>query len=200
MSDMTMSDWTIFVRVVSPMLLHNAGVPECVLELWRPLRRAAMYFLDYREGQHQQHLIDTAQNLMAKYSLLAEQMIPDCRLNTVQLHNCVAHLAQNVRLYGPSIFRTEFWVERMMQVLKRITKYRTMCSPELVAVGSWLLKQALASGAAMDPKLPALWDMIDPDVTQFTLPDDFDADGNCITSKLVDENALHSEKVCQAIS
>jgi hypothetical protein len=195
LSDMTMSDWVVFVRVVSPMILLNSGVPECVLKLWSPLRQAAMYFLDYREGQHQQHLIDNAQNLLAQYAKLAEQEVPDCRLNTIQLHNCVVHLPKQVSLYGPSIFRTEFWVERMMQVLKRITKHRTMCSPELVAVGAWLLKQAVAAGVSLEPELLALWDKIDPGTSRFTQPDEFDEDGNCLTSKLSDENSPHSTKV-----
>jgi hypothetical protein len=192
---MTLSDWVIFVRVVSCIVLTNTGLAEDVISLWSPLREAAMYFLDYREGQHQPHLIDNAQSLLAYYPKAAEKLVPDCRLNTVQLHYCVHHLAPSVRLYGPSVFRAEFWVERMMQALKRITKYRTMCSPALVAVGSWLLKRAIAEGGSLEPELLALWSRIDPSVPRFTQPDEFDSEGNCLTSKLTDENCPDSEKV-----
>jgi hypothetical protein len=46
------------------------------------------------------------------------------RLCTQQLHSAVCHLVNHVQLYGPSAFRAEFWVERMVQVLKRITRHR----------------------------------------------------------------------------
>jgi hypothetical protein len=193
---MTMYDWIVFVRLVSPYCMHNAGVPEEVLELWTPVRQAAVYFLDYKEGQHQEGLIDKAQNLLTLYSWLAEQKVPDLRLNTVQLHNCVVHLPQSVRKFGPSIFRTEFWIERLMQVMKRITKYRTMCSPELVAVAAWLLKRALHARAATHPELLQLWAEVDPDEARFVHPDSFDVHGNAITSKsLKMQNGPESEKV-----
>jgi hypothetical protein len=191
-----MSDWATFLRLMSPYVLCNAGVHEDVLALWAPLREAAMHFLDYREGQHNASNIDRAQDLMAHYARLAEQMVPDLRLNTIQIHNCVFHLPQAVRLYGPSIFRTEFWVERLMQIVKRITKHRTCCSPELVAVGAWLLKCALADGTAGEHDVMAIWKRIDPKVPRFTEPDEFDVDGNAITSKLIDENSVDSDKVC----
>ena len=193
--DMTMSDWIIFLRVVSPIILHNAGVNEDVLRLWEPLRKGAMYFLDYREGQHQPSLIDAAQNYLCQYAYLAERLIPDTRLSTVQLHCCVVHLAEHVRLYGPSAFRTEFWVERMMQTLKRITKYRTMNSPELVAVAAWLLKRALGSAAVRMPPYLDLWRKIDPYAARDVNGDRFDDEGNALTSKLVDENGAVSDKV-----
>jgi hypothetical protein len=190
-----MSDWVTYLRLLSPYVLYNSGVHEDVLKLWSPLRKAAMYFLDYREGQHDANSIDRAQDLMAHYARLCEKMVPDLRLNTIQLHNCVFHLPQAVHLYGPSIFRTEFWVERLMQIVKRITKHRTCCSPELVAVGSWLLKCALAENAEVERELLWLWNKIDPSVSRFTEPDDFDDDGNAITSRMISEDSPDSAKV-----
>ena len=194
-----MSDWVTFLRVVSPYVLCNVGLPQDVLRLWTPLRAGAMYFLDYRQGQHQPHLIDAAQSKLCEYAYFAESLIPDTRLSTVQMHNCVVHLAEHVRLYGPSAFRTEFWVERMMQIMKRITKYRTMCSPELVAVATSLLKRALSSAAAVNAEHVVLWRKIDPDGVREAQWDPFDAEGNALTAKLVSENGAHSDKVCLPI-
>jgi hypothetical protein len=192
---MTMSDWVTFVRLMSPYVLYNSGVHDDILALWSPLRQAAVYFLDYREGQHDTTSINAAQDLLAHYARLCEKMVPDLRLNTIQLHNCVFHLPQAVHLYGPSIFRTEFWVERLMQIVKRITKHRCCCSPELVAVGAWLLKCALAENAQVKSDLLAIWNKIDPSIPRFTEPDVFDGDGNAITSRLIDENDPDSTKV-----
>jgi hypothetical protein len=47
-----MSDWVTFLRLMSPYVLYNSGMHEDVLELWSPLRKAAVYFPDYREGKH----------------------------------------------------------------------------------------------------------------------------------------------------
>jgi hypothetical protein len=193
---MTMSDWIVFVRVLSPYLLYNCGVHDDVLKLWSPLRQAAVYFLDYKEGQHHTALIRKAQDMLAAYAHHAERMVPHRILNTIQLHNCVFHLPTAVLHWGPSIFRTEFWVERMMQLLKRITKYRTMCCPEMVAAGAWLLKRRLAAGAAMYPELMEIWDKIDPMTTRFAAPDSFDVDGNTLTRALTPQNQPASEQVC----
>ncbi len=192
---MTMNDWSVFVRALSPYLLHTCGAHEDVLKLWAPLRKATVYFLDYREGQHCQSLVDKAQDWLGRYARLAERMVPKRNLNTNQLHQCVFHLPTSVRLWGPDIFRSEFWVERMMQLVKRVTKYRTMCSPELVACGAWLLKHCIAAGAAEDPELLATWSKIDPMTIRFTPPDNFDRDGNTLTHKVADENGPDSAKV-----
>ncbi len=82
-----------------------------------------------------------------------------------------------------------------MQIVKRITKHRTCCSPDLVVTGAWLLKCALAEGSASDTELLAIWNQIDPRISRFTEPDDFDGDGHAITSKLYDENCPASDKV-----
>jgi hypothetical protein len=34
------------------------------------------------------------------------------------------HVVEHLQLYGPYTFHAEFWVERMAQTLKRITKDR----------------------------------------------------------------------------
>jgi hypothetical protein len=192
---MTLNDWIVFVRALSPYLLLECGIHDDVLKLWAPLRTAAMYFLDYREGQHHPSLIDRAQDCLARYARLAETMVPKRNLNTNQLHQCVFHLPKSVHRWGPSIFRTEFWVERMMQIVKRITKYRTMCSPELVACGAWLLKMCLAAGAAIDEHLLEVWRKIDPMDTRFTPPDKFDDEGNALTHKVESQDGPVSEEV-----
>jgi hypothetical protein len=195
---MTLNDWSVFVRALSPYLMHACGVHDDIVKLWTPLRKAALYFLDYREGQHHDKLVNKAQDWLARYARLAERMVPRRNLNTNQLHQCVFHLPTSVRLWGPGIFRSEFWVERMMQVVKRVTKYRTMCSPELVACGAWLLKQCITTSAAVEPELVAIWSKIDPMNTRLTPADSFDCDGNALTHKIADENGPESAKVRQS--
>jgi hypothetical protein len=83
----------------------------------------------------------------------------------------------------------------MMQVVKRITKYRTMCSPELVACGAWLLKRCITTSATVEPELVAVWSKIDPMNTRFVPPDTFDCDGNALTRKIANENGPDAVKV-----
>lgn len=60
-------------------------------------------------------------------------------LATYKLHLAAAHLPDQVRACGAGFFSTEFWVERLVQVLKRMIKYRSTAYPELLFVHDWLL-------------------------------------------------------------
>jgi len=60
-------------------------------------------------------------------------------LATFKLHLAAAHLPDQVRACGAGFFSTEFWVERLVQVLKRMIKYRSTAYPELLFVHDWLL-------------------------------------------------------------
>lgn len=121
------------------------------MNLWEPLRKALLYFTTYQAGQQSDGQIDEAQNALMAYADLAETTFGMHRLMTMQLHSAVVHLADMVGAYGPSAHRMEFWVERMMQELKRVTKYRPSQSPELVAVNGWLLQSALLHMASAVP-------------------------------------------------
>ena len=53
-------------------------------------------------------------------------------LPTHQLHGAVIYLVDMAQTYNPLSFRMEFRAKRKMQVLKQVTKFRTVCSLELV--------------------------------------------------------------------
>jgi hypothetical protein len=93
---MTLNDWSVFVRALSPYLMHACGVHDDIVKLWTPLRKAALYFLDYREGQHHDKLVNKAQDWLARYARLAERMVPRRNLNTNQLHQCVCVPSSNI--------------------------------------------------------------------------------------------------------
>lgn len=110
---------------------------------------------------------------------------------TLQLHTCVVHLAEMALAYGPSAFRTEFWVERMIQLLKRVTKYRTASSPEQVAVNAWQLRAALLAWTARggDDNVTEVYDAVDPNQHKGAARRDMhDADGVCLLGRLQDHN------------
>lgn len=131
-----------------------------------------MYFIDYRFGQHQEDLINQAQDQMAFYASLIESKLATKQLCTVQLHTCVFHLPEMVRMCGPAVFRLELWIERVMQELQRTTKYRTMSTPERIATAAWLLSRALNSAAAADPTVLDMWKQVDPDLCRTRDPQD----------------------------
>jgi len=60
-------------------------------------------------------------------------------ITTFKLHLAAVHLADQVRACGAGFFSTEYWVERMVQLLKRMIKYRSTAYPELLFVHDWLL-------------------------------------------------------------
>ena len=192
---MTMSDWQVFIAVVSPLVCAGRLFPNAVMEMWAPLQRALLYFTRYNHGQQVEECIVEAQNDLLAYASMVEDTFKLHRLATHQLHAAVVHLADMVRAYGPSAFRAEFWVERMMQLMKRVTKYRTSCSPELVAVHAWLVRAALLHLEATDPGVTDLLQRIDPrakaDDPQGR--DEFDSQGNLLTGKLSD---MEPDLVC----
>lgn len=185
---MTMSDWQVFIAAVSPVVCSDVTFPAAVMELWAPLREALMYFTRYHHGQHSDTRIADAQHALLQYACLAEQKFKLHKLTTLQLHSAVVHLADMVRAYGPAAFRMEFWVERMMQVLKRVTKFRTTCSPELVAVNAWLLQIALMRMEGREPGVASLHQAVDPKAKTIMahVRDVHDQDGNTLTGALKD--------------
>lgn len=62
---------------------------------------------------------------------------------TYKLHLAACHLPDQVRVCGPSFFSLEYWIERMVQLLKRLTKYRATLNPEIIFVNGHLLQEAL---------------------------------------------------------
>ena len=189
---MTMSDWIVFLDTVSPLVLSGDSFPKEVMQMWVPLRRALLYYVRYWDGQHTEANWQQARNDLLKYARLAEDNFGMQKLMTMQLHTAVVHLTDMVIAYGPAAFRMEFWVERMMQVLKRITKFRTSCSPELVAVNAWLLQSALTMMAATVPGIDSLYNKIDPKVKKTNPPgrDKHDAQGNALIGKLTPQTDL----------
>lgn len=63
-------------------------------------------------------------------------------LTTFKLHLAAIHLADQVRACGPGYLHGEYWVERMVQLVKRMVKYRSTAYPELLFVHDWLLTLA----------------------------------------------------------
>ena len=199
LNTMTMSDWQVFISVVSPLVCSADSFPKEVLALWAPLRKALLYFTRYSDGQHTKAGWEEARGSLLSYARLAENTFRMHKLLTHQLHYAVVHLVDLVQAYGPSSFRMEFWVERMMQVLKRVTKFRTSCSPELVAVNCWLLQSALLRLESLHNGIRQLHEKVDPKAMPEILSaarDRHDSEGNCLLGKLSDMPSKFSETVC----
>ena len=192
---MAMSDWLVFITVVSPLVCSADSFPTDVMKLWAPLRKALLYFVRYSDGQHTPAQWNAARDSLLTYARLAEETFNMHKLLTLQLHSAVVHLVDMVQAYGPSAFRMEFWVERMMQVLKRVTKFRTACSPELVAVNAWLLQRALLLLEAEREGVHDFLCTVDPKAKggMAHARDEHDEQGNALTGTLKkdDESLLH---------
>ena len=89
---MTMSDWLVFITVVSPLVCSAKTFPKKVMDLWGPLRRALLYFPRYSDGQYTATAWSAARNDLLAYTGLAENTVCMHRLLTVQLHSAVVHL------------------------------------------------------------------------------------------------------------
>jgi hypothetical protein len=179
---MTMDEWVLFITQLSGLALHDSGVPAKVLQIWAPLQRALTYFLSYRPGQHHEAAWDAAQRDLLQYARLAEEMFGMHRLLTVQLHTAVVHLVDFVEMCGPSAFRCEWWVERMCQLLKRITKYRTGRCAEATASKNLQIGKACNTTESNCPQVLRLLSLTDPNrKMECQGADVFDEQGDCMT-------------------
>jgi len=70
------------------------------------------------------------------------QVLGGSALCTFKLHLAAIHLPDQVRACGASFFSLEYWVERMVQVYKRMIKYRATAYPELIFINAYLLQRA----------------------------------------------------------
>lgn len=72
-------------------------------------------------------------------------------LTTFKLHISVVHMAPQARDQGPTACAMEFWVERLVQLLKRNVKYRSTSYPELLFFNRELVTLALNRQRAQYP-------------------------------------------------
>lgn len=61
---------------------------------------------------------------------------------TLKLHLAAMHLADQLRACGPGFKQGEFWIERMVQLIKHLAKFRSTWCPELIATGDCALDAA----------------------------------------------------------
>lgn len=157
-----MEDKLVWTDTVSSYVLHEAGVDPLILEMWGHLKKATIYFLRFQPGQHKEEHIAEAQDALYQYANLVQQHFRMNELMTFQLHSCMHHVADQARYSGPTAFDGEWWLERCMQVFKRITKYRSTRHPECVGANHFLAVKALDEVAARHPRAPRLYDSIMP--------------------------------------
>jgi hypothetical protein len=159
---MTMEQWFLFVNVISPAILYDVELPPKVQQMWCCLRKGLVYFTSYARGQHRKALWVKARNYLLQYARMAEENTQGGkRLCTQQLHSAVCHLVEHVELYGPSAFRAEFWVERMVQTLKRVTKGRMGKHPCQTAVIHLTTAAACNAIERENPEVGTLLNTID---------------------------------------
>lgn len=161
-SNLTMEDKLGWTDCVSAYALFQAGVDPEILEMWGHLKKATIYFMRFQHNQHQEEYIREAQDSLLKYATLVQEAFGTRELMTFQLHTCMAHIADQARHCGPTAFAGEWWLERCMQVFKRITKYRSTRHPECVGTNHFLAHQALEKAAGR-PGAAALLDAISPE-------------------------------------
>lgn len=70
------------------------------------------------------------------------QVFEGAKLCTQKLHIAACHLPDQVRACGAAYLFLEYWVERLVQLVKRFIKYRSTGCPELLFVNGHLLVRA----------------------------------------------------------
>jgi hypothetical protein len=155
-----MDDKLVWTDTVSTFALHGVSMPEALQRMWGHLRAAVVYFMRYQANQHQCEHIDAAQDHLLKYGRLVQRTWNMQELMTFNLHTCMLHVPEQVKLCGPLAFAAEWWLERLMQVFKRVTKYRCTRHPETTAVQHWLTVAALDNTRLSHPTVTALLDRI----------------------------------------
>jgi hypothetical protein len=130
------------------------------LEMWGHLRKACMFFMHFQPGQHAEENITQAQDDLFQYACLVQAAFGTGELMTFQLHTLMAHAAEQARACGPTAHAGEWWLERLMQVFKRVTKYRSTRHPECTGFNHVLALNTLHHNAAVHPGVTCLLDAV----------------------------------------
>jgi hypothetical protein len=192
-----MDDKLVWTDTVSAFALHGVDMPKVLLRMWGHLRAAVLYFMRFQPNQHQPKYIDAAQDELLQYGRLAQETWNMQELMTFNLHTCMLHVPEQVRLCGALAFSAEWWLERLMQVFKRVTKYRCTRYPETTAVQHWLTVAALDDVRQRHPGITAMLD--DIRVGRSTAAQDCTAGQSWLSGKLQKADSTVTTAVQEAL-
>lgn len=123
-----------------------------ILKMWGWLRSYAIFFLQYRPGQHTIAQIRAAQQQLYQYASYAQQHLGG-RLMTVLLHRAVVHIPEQV-IYGvPSAYMREDWGERCIRRVKGAVKGHAMNKVAAAAAARCCMDMQLADLRTRHPEL-----------------------------------------------
>jgi hypothetical protein len=122
-----MEDWATFSTTLLPYILAVDGVPPCVRYLCAPLHHVTTFFVRYREGQAEECQLIAASKAALEYAERAEKAFRRFELATHQMHVVAVHLAIVARDWGPTAFLCEYWIERLMQVIRCLPNLHSHC-------------------------------------------------------------------------
>jgi hypothetical protein len=152
-----MEDLLTWADTVAPYALRGAGIDDRIMRMWGHLR-AAMFFMRFQPGQHTEVSIAEAQEDLFQYAPLVQDAFGTSELMTFQLHTVMAHAAEQARACGPTAHAGEWWLEHLMQMFKRVTKYRSTCHPECTGFNHLITLNALMRNAAAHPGIRRLYE------------------------------------------
>jgi hypothetical protein len=153
--------------------------------MWSKLRSAALFYIRHYEEpedstteQVKEAFLaasNTAAESLREYAVLAEVHFGHllCKSN---LHKLICQLPVQQRECGHAAWSTEYWVEMMVQLCKRFTKFLTTSTPELLLVNQLLLMSALVNASAVHDGLKTFDELVpawggDPEVVRGSLLD-----------------------------
>ena len=113
-----------------------------ISKMWLHLRPYALYFLQYRTGQHTVSQIREAQLQLYKYAVLAETHLQG-KLLTLLLHRAVVHIPEQALQIGPTAAYREDWGERAIRAAKGPTTGHAMRRPAQAAANKTLVTMSL---------------------------------------------------------
>ena len=133
-----------FLEVSGALVFHlfKDEMHPVILKMWQHMRTYALYFLQYRTGQHTVAQIRMAQQHMYLYAVLAETHLQG-KLLTLLLHRAVVHIPEQALQIGPTAAYREDWGERGIRAAKGPTTGHAMRRPAQAAANKTLLTLSL---------------------------------------------------------
>ncbi|BDA42812.1 hypothetical protein COCOBI_03-7050 [Coccomyxa sp. Obi] len=153
----TMEDWLHFTETFSPLLRHGDILHEQVAEMWELLRGAVLFYMRACTPEELQpanrraareKLIQYGRLLQGTPRLLNGDEDPNLlrmplSMCTPNLHMLVCRLFEQEAAQGCTAHNLEFWLERLMQLVKENLKYRICMCPERLFISDHCLDLAL---------------------------------------------------------
>lgn len=179
-----MEEWLHFAETLAKFILRSSGGTGSVLrghtkEMWELLRRGMLYYLRADPLPGVADNLEDAHAALTQYAQMVEEHFPPA-MCTYLLHIAICRLPDQERQWGKVCYSTEFWVEFMIQMAKKMLVDRSIRDVPTVLANTLLIQEALRGCKAKNPQVKTFDEFVPEYRSQDHKGNNLDAGDTCM--------------------